>query len=51
MNGIEQMKLKNFTKDTNFNSAILKEMFLSLSGAEMQVVIHLSCFINHGNLV
>ena len=51
MNGIEQMKLKNFTKDTNFNSAILKEMFLSLSGAEMQVVIHLSCFINNDNVI
>lgn len=51
MENTKQITLKNFRKDININSSVLKELFIDLSGAELQVLFHLICFINNDNVI
>ena len=51
MENTKQITLKNFKKDVNINSSVMKELFIDLSGAELQVLFHLICFINNDNVI
>lgn len=46
-----QITLKNFNKDVSISSKVMKELFIDLTGAELQVMFHLLCFLNKDNVV
>lgn len=46
-----QTTLKNFNKDVSISSKVMKELFIDLTGAELQVMFHLLCFLNKDNVV
>ena len=46
-----QITLKNFNKDVSISSKVMKELFIDLTGAELQVMFHLLCFLNKLNTV
>ena len=51
MEQITQITLKNFNKDVSISSKVMKELFIDLTGAELQVMFHLLCFLNKDNVV